>query len=104
MKDLNPYEPSLKSEKVDFPFGRILLDLGCYGLYLVTIMGFVVLAYLPIRYPGLNDRQSGPAYYWPDDLFNILLRFELILLGVTSVTFLWRRNTSNRHNFRTPIE
>jgi hypothetical protein len=89
---VNPYEPAASNvaqpEKLGVATRRIVLSISLGTLYAFTGLLVLLLAYLPTRYPGLSDKESGPAYYWPDDLFHLLLPVTFVLLFVSMVVFL----------------
>jgi hypothetical protein len=89
---VNPYEPAASAvaqpEKRGVATRRIVLSISLGILYAFTGLLVLLLAYLPMRYPGLSDKESGPAYYWPDDLFHLLLPNTFGLLFVSMVVFL----------------
>ena len=89
---VNPYEPAASDiappKKRGVATRRIVLAISLGILYAFTGLLILLLAYLPLRYPGLSDKESGPAYYWPDDLFYLLLPVTSVLLFVSMVVFL----------------
>ena len=97
---MNPYEPVAQTEKHDLSPRRVVLLVSFGSLYTLTGVLVLLLAYLPIRYPGLSDKESGPAYYWPDDLFYILLPVTFVLLVVSIVVCL--TNQFRKHHRSKP--
>ena len=85
---MNPYEPVAQPEKHALSVRQVVLVVSLGTLYTLTGLLVLLLAYLPIRYPGLSDKESGPAYYWPDDLFYLLLPVTSVLLVVSMAFFL----------------
>jgi hypothetical protein len=86
--EVNPYEPVAQPEKQAFSVRQMVLVVSLGALYTLTGLLVLMLAYLPIRYPGLSDKESGPAYYWPDDLFYLLLPGTSVLLVASMLVFL----------------
>ena len=95
---MNPYEPVAQTEKQALSVRQVVLVISLGALYTLTGLLVLLLAYLPIRYPGLSDKESGPAYYWPDDLFYLLLPVTSVLLVVSTAVFLtnhlWKHHRS----------
>jgi len=95
---VNPYEPVAQTEKQALSVRQVVLVISLGALYTLTGLLVLLLAYLPIRYPGLSDKESGPAYYWPDDLFYLLLPVTSVLLVVSTAVFLtnhlWKHHRS----------
>jgi hypothetical protein len=85
---VNPYEPVAQTDKKALSVRQVVLVVSLGALYALTGLLVLLLAYLPIRYPGLSDKESGPAYYWPDDLFYLLLPVTSVLLVVSMAVFL----------------
>jgi len=59
---VNPYEPVAQTEKQALSVRKVVLVISLGALYTLTGLIVPLLAYLPIRYPGLSDKESGPAY------------------------------------------
>ena len=59
---VNPYEPAAQTEKQGLSVRQVVLVISLGVLHTFTGLLVLLLAYLPIRYPGLSDRESGPAY------------------------------------------
>jgi hypothetical protein len=85
---VNPYESVAQSEKPGVSMRELAFAISLGALYTLTGLLVLLLAYLPIRYPGLSDNDSGPAYYWPDDLFYLLLPVASVLLIFSTVAFI----------------
>jgi hypothetical protein len=80
----NPYSPDSQSlalasvgqaVRVRTWIGLVLGILLLAGDLLVAIR----IPYLYTRYPGLNDRSTGPVYYWP----SLEVEISTIVLTVT---------------------
>lgn len=93
---LNPYDaPNDAAERTkDQPTTRA--DLMVYGLYAMTALGLLSLAYLPLRYPNLTDLSNGPAYYWPEDLLRALVPAVSLLGTFSTLVFAIRTFTRSR--------
>jgi O-antigen/teichoic acid export membrane protein len=85
---VNPYESVAQSEKPGVSVRQLAFAISLGALYTLTGLLVLLVAYLPIRYPGLSDKESGPAYYWPDDLFYLLLPVASVLLIFSTVVFI----------------
>jgi hypothetical protein len=100
---VNPYESVAQSEKPGVSVRQLAFAISLGALYTLTGLLVFLLAYLPIRYPGLSDKESGPAYYWPNDLFYLLLPVASVLLIFSTVTFIMNY-LRKYHSTKTELE
>ncbi len=89
---MNPYESRPIANSVS-PKRLNIFAVFSWAIYTFSSIAVIVLASLPIRFPGLSDKASGPAYYWPDDAFHLLLPIAIGLLAVSACVFSLRRWT-----------
>jgi len=96
MSPVNPYESVAQPEKRETNRLRYVLTFATTVLYAFTALLVILLVYLPVRFPGLSDKNSGPAYYWPDDAFHIFLPITTVFVVVSTIVFCTRRFHQNR--------
>ncbi len=94
---MNPYDAPQHTGRLTATQRLNRSDVLSYGLYVLTVVGVLSLAYLPIRYPRLADLSNGPFYYWPDDLFRTLLPV-VCFLGLFSVLVFFARYYKKRRS------
>jgi hypothetical protein len=97
----NPYE-SVKSPAIPSWKTRdvIRFVLGCVATLfgVLLILGALIEVDLLLRYPGLRDPSSGPAYYWPADLFHVVGIFCMVMFLFFALTFglYWTRKATKK--------
>ncbi len=87
---MNPYESRPIASSVT-PKRLNIFSVFSWAIYTLTSIAVILLASLPIRFPGLSDKASGPAHYWPDDAFHLLLPIAACLMAVSTFVFILRR-------------
>lgn len=86
----NPYEPNVFPSKAG---SRSRDRVGLVLCFFATLFGLLMVAGVAIevdlilRYPGLRDDSSGPAYYWPSDMFQIVGVFCVLMFSVFAISF-----------------
>lgn len=103
----NPYLPDSQSLALA-PVGQSVRARTWIGLALgiMLLAGDLLvairIAYLYIRYPGLNDRSAGPVYYWPSlevEISTIILTLTVpvcVAILIPSITSFRRQRTISK--------
>ena len=103
----NPYSPDSQSLALA-PVGQFVRARTWIGLALgiMLLAGDLLvairIAYLYIRYPGLNDRSAGPVYYWPSlevEVSTIILTLTVpvcVAILIPSITSFRRQRTISK--------